>query len=202
MIAEVTDDDWARPTTCEDFTVRQLVDHAMHWQAMGGGVIGAGTEPGAAWDDVRPAVAAALEDPANLEGNAEAFGNMPKQQVLGLLITDLLVHSWDLARSIGADETLPPDAVAAASMGLRRMPEEMLARRHDVRPGSRRARRCERSGQAARVCRPHDPERGYEGVHHLSGRTPTRSTSAPSTTPSSRRSPGASSIPGRPWANR
>lgn len=126
VIAEVTDDDWSKPTTCEDFTVRQLVDHAMHWQAMGGGVIGAGTEPGAAWDDVRPAVAAALQDPTNLEGNAEAFGNMPKQQVLGLLITDLLVHSWDLARSIGADETLPPDAVAAASMGLRRMPEEML----------------------------------------------------------------------------
>jgi uncharacterized protein (TIGR03086 family) len=70
--------------------------------------------------------AAALEDPANLEGTAEAFGGMPKQQILGLLITDLLVHSWDLARSIGADETLPPAAVDAAMMGLTRMPEEML----------------------------------------------------------------------------
>ena len=126
VLSQVTDDDWAKPTTCDDFTVRQLVDHAMHWQATGGGVLGAGTQPGASWDDVRPAVAAALEDPSNLEGTAEAFGNMPKQQVLGLLVTDLLLHSWDLARSIGADETLPPDAVSAASMGLRRMPEEML----------------------------------------------------------------------------
>ena len=48
------------------------------------------------------------------------------QQVLGLLVTDLLVHSWDLARSIGADETLPPEAVEAALMGLQRMPEQML----------------------------------------------------------------------------
>jgi len=126
VVAQVGDDDWSKPTTCEEFTVRQLVDHVMHWQAMGGGILGAGTEPGDAWDDVRPALAAALEDPANLEGTAEAFGGMPKQQILGLLITDLLVHSWDLARSIGADETLPPAAVDAAMMGLTRMPEEML----------------------------------------------------------------------------
>ena len=126
VVAQVGDDDWAKPTTCEEFNVRQLVDHVMHWQAMGGGILGAGTEPGDPWDEVRPALAAALDDPANLEGTAEAFGGMPKQQILGLLITDLLVHSWDLARSIGADETLPPAAVDAAMMGLTRMPEEML----------------------------------------------------------------------------
>jgi len=123
---QLTDDDWLKPTTCDDFTVRELVDHAMRWQAMGGGLIGAGTSPGEAWDDVRPAVSAALDDPSNLEGDVEAFGGMSKQQILGLLVTDLLVHSWDLARSIGADETLPPEAVEAALMGLQRMPEQML----------------------------------------------------------------------------
>lgn len=122
----ITDDDWAKPTTCDEFTVRQLVDHAMHWQAMGGGILGAGTAPGEPWSDVKPALAAALDDPANLEGTAEGFGGMPKQQILGLLVTDLLLHSWDLARSIGADETLPAAAVDAAMVGLARMPEEML----------------------------------------------------------------------------
>lgn len=122
----IGDDDWSKPTTCDDFTVRELVDHAMHWQAMGGGIVGAGTAPGDAWDDVRPALSAALEDPSNLEGTVEAFGGMPKQQVLGLLITDLLVHSWDLARSLGVDDTLPPAAVEAAFIGLQRMPEEQL----------------------------------------------------------------------------
>ena len=124
----ITDDDWSKPTT-----VRRVhrprarrCDHAMHWQAMGGGIVGAGTAPGDAWDDVRPALSAALEDPSNLDGTVEAFGGMPKQQVLGLLITDLLVHSWDLARSLGVDETLPPAAVEAALIGLQRMPEEQL----------------------------------------------------------------------------
>jgi uncharacterized protein (TIGR03086 family) len=122
----IGDDDWAKSTTCDEFTVRELVDHSMHWQAMGGGIIGAGTTPGDAWTDVRGAISAALEDPSNLEGTVDEFGGMSKQQVLGLLITDLLVHSWDLARSLGVDDTLPPAAVEAALTGLQRMPEEQL----------------------------------------------------------------------------
>lgn len=124
--AQIGDDDWGKPTTCPEWTVRDLVDHAMHWQGMGGGVVGAGTEPGQDWATVRPALGAALQDPANLEGTAEAFGNMPKQAIAGLLIGDLLIHSWDLARSIGVDETLPVEAVESALMGLQRMPEDML----------------------------------------------------------------------------
>lgn len=93
---------------------------------LGGGILGAGTVPGDAWNEVRPALSAALGDPSILEGTADAFGGMAKQQVLGLLITDLLVHSWDLARSLGVDDTLPPAAVEAALFGLQRMPEEQL----------------------------------------------------------------------------
>ena len=36
---------------------------------------------------------------------------MPAEQLLGLRIGDLLIHRWDLARAIGADEQLSPDAV-------------------------------------------------------------------------------------------
>ena len=103
-IAQVGDDDWDKSTTCGEWTVRELVDHAMHWQGMGGSVLGAGTAPGQDWSEVQPAMAAALQDPANFEGNVEEFGNMPRQGVAGLVIADLLLHSWDLARSIGADD--------------------------------------------------------------------------------------------------
>jgi uncharacterized protein (TIGR03086 family) len=126
VIAEVGDDQWDLPTTCDGWTVRELVEHTMHWQAQGGSVLGAGTSPGDDWADVRPALSAALDDPSNLEGNAEAMGGMPKHQVLGFVIGDLLIHSWDLARSIGADETLPADAVEATMLGLSRAPAEML----------------------------------------------------------------------------
>ncbi len=123
---QVAEADLGKPTTCPEWSVQELLDHAMHWQGLGGGVLGAGTKPGDDWATVEPALAAALQDPANLEGTAEALGGMPKQGVAGLIIGDLLVHSWDLARSIGVDDTLPAGAVEATLMGLRRLPEEML----------------------------------------------------------------------------
>ncbi len=126
VAGQVGDADWAKPTTCDDWTVRELVDHAMHWQGRGGDVFGADVGPDADWATLKPAIAAALANPANLEGNAESLGGTPKQAVAGLITADLLVHSWDLARSIGADATLPEAAVESTLMGLQRMPEEML----------------------------------------------------------------------------
>ena len=124
--SQVGDDDWAKSTPCQGWTVRDLVDHAMLWQGRGGGVFGADVGPDADWATLRPALAAALADPANLEGTAEELGGTPKQAVAGLITADLLVHSWDLAQSIGADATLPLAAVESTLMGLQRLPREML----------------------------------------------------------------------------
>jgi len=124
--AQITDDQWDQPTTCPEWNVRELVDHAMHWQAMGGSMVGAGTSEGDDWATIKPKLSEALDDPSNLEGNAEAMGGMPKQQAAGFVIGDLLIHSWDLARSIGADESLPEGAVQATLMGLQRAPDAML----------------------------------------------------------------------------
>lgn len=126
VAAQLGDEDWAKPTPCDGWTVQELVDHAMHWQGRGGAVFGAEVGPDAEWAALKPAIAAALSNPANLEGNAEALGGTPKQAVAGLITADLLVHSWDLARSIGADTTLPEAAVQSTLMGLQRLPEEML----------------------------------------------------------------------------
>lgn len=123
---QIGDDDWAKATPCDGWTVRELVDHAMFWQGRGAGVFGAEVADDADWATVRAALGAALADPANLAGEAEQMGGMPKAAVAGLVTTDLLVHSWDLARAIGADETLPEAAAASTMMGLQRMPEEML----------------------------------------------------------------------------
>lgn len=122
----VGDDDWDSSTPCDEWTVRELVDHALHWQALGGGLLGAGTSPGDDWTTIEPALSAALDDPANLEGVAESFNNMPKHQVLGLLIGDLLIHTWDLAQAVEADDSLPPEAVEATMLGLSRLPAEMM----------------------------------------------------------------------------
>ena len=61
-----------------------------------------------------------------MEGRAEQFGGTPMPAVAGLITTDLLVHSWDLATAIGADATLPEAAAESTLMGLQRLPEQML----------------------------------------------------------------------------
>lgn len=113
-------------STCEGWCVKDIVDHATGWQITGGNVLGAQIPEGADWATIQTAMSAALSDPSNLEGPAEGFGGMPKQGVAGMVIGDLLVHSWDLARTLGVDETLPAEAVTSTLMGLQRMPEEML----------------------------------------------------------------------------
>lgn len=128
VLAEVTDDQWDSATTCDEWTVRDLVDHIVHWQGLGGSILGAGTTPDDNWETIRPALSDALDDPANFEGTAEAMGGMPKHQVAGFVIGDLVIHTWDLARSIGANETLPSEAVDATMVGLSRVPPEMLRR--------------------------------------------------------------------------
>lgn len=128
--AEVNDQmaeaDASKSTPCDGWCVQDIIDHAQGWQITGGNVLGANIEEGADWDTIQSAMMAALADPANLQGEAEGFGGMPKQGVAGMVIGDLLVHSWDLARALGVDETLPGEAVTSTLMGLQRMPEPML----------------------------------------------------------------------------
>jgi uncharacterized protein (TIGR03086 family) len=49
-------------------------------------------------------------------------GKMPAGEIIGGFVTmDLLVHTWDLARTIGADERLDEDSVRRAYEGLKPM---------------------------------------------------------------------------------
>lgn len=123
---QVADDQWDNSTPCAEWTVRDLVDHTLGWQADGGRLMGADIPPDAGWDDIREAYDALLSDPARLDGTVAEFAGAPKQQLAAFLIGDLLIHSWDLARSIGADETLPPDAVQVTTAGLHHAPEALL----------------------------------------------------------------------------
>jgi hypothetical protein len=105
VAAQVDDDQRGDPcATCPGWSIGDLIDHAMHWQAQGAAGL-TDVAPDASWDDVQAALSVALSDPANLEGTVDALGGMSKQQVAGFLIGDLVIHSWDLARSVGADDS-------------------------------------------------------------------------------------------------
>lgn len=127
-LAAVGEDQWDAPTGCDDWTVRQLVDHTLFWQANLASVLGAQVSAEDGWDTIKSAIAGALADPSSLEGTIDGgpMNGMPKHQGMGLGTADALLHSWDLARAIGADDSLPAEAVEAVQMGLERVPEKML----------------------------------------------------------------------------
>lgn len=125
----ITDDQWEAATPCGQWTVKELVDHAVGVQVgYTGGLVGAEIPDGADWPAVRDAIQAKIGNEGVLEGMTEMgpMGTVPKTVPLGVSASDLLIHTWDLARAIGADETLPPEAVAATMAGLQRFPEPMM----------------------------------------------------------------------------
>lgn len=129
-LRDVGPDQWDAPTPCTDFTVRQLVDHAVDVQRTMPKAVGAGDavdtplgdDPASAWTTI----VAAGEEALRAEGVLDMvvpgpMGERPVGQSMGIPTMDLLVHTWDLARAIGADETLPADMVAHAYEQLQPM---------------------------------------------------------------------------------
>jgi uncharacterized protein (TIGR03086 family) len=132
VYGQVGDGDWDAETPCDGWTVRDLVDHNLQWQARGGALLGASTAPGDDWEAIRSAYESHLAEPANLEGTVPEFADWPKPDLAAFLIGDLLIHSWDLARSIGADETLPAIPVEVVMAGLQHAPPEVLRGRNPL----------------------------------------------------------------------
>ena len=132
VYARVGDTDLDTQTPCSEWTVRDLIEHNLQWQATGGAMLGAATASGDDWETIRAAYAARLSDPSNLAGTVDEFAGIPRENLAAFLIGDLLIHSWDLARSIGADESLPPAAVEATMAGLQHVPPELLRGRNPL----------------------------------------------------------------------
>jgi uncharacterized protein (TIGR03086 family) len=120
---------WDAPSPLPGWTVRQLVNHLVNeerWTPplLSGSTIEEvgprfdgdllGVDPVAAFDDAAAAALAAVRADGALEGTVHlSFGDHPAREYAMQLAADHLVHAWDLARAIGADETLDADAVTA-----------------------------------------------------------------------------------------
>ena len=130
VLGGVTDDQWALPTPCSEWTVRDLVVHVVETQrrvhAMSGAVAEGDEAPVgddlvAEWTAASNEVQRAIADPD--VASVMVGGRMGDQRfdslVGGLLSIDTLCHTWDLARATGQNETLDVDAVASAHEKLR-----------------------------------------------------------------------------------
>lgn len=116
VVAKVDGDQWSAATPCPDWTVLALVDHVADFQRATVGQLEApeaiGTplsdDPGAAWSAIRGALESAVRTDGALDQTLESpFITAPFREALMLPTVDLMFHTWDLARAIGADDTLP-----------------------------------------------------------------------------------------------
>lgn len=127
VVDSVTPADWDRPTPCDDWTVRELIGHVVSSSQMTAALADGASrdeaigllatdyvqdDPAGAVDAALTAQTAALtQDGIDTVTISHPAGDMPGSRVVGLRIADLLVHRWDLARAIGADESMPADVV-------------------------------------------------------------------------------------------
>ena len=124
VLAQVTDGQWAAPTGNDGRSVRQLVDHVVDGNRMATVILGGGTrEQGlavfgeaaadsdiaAAFDATNQEMLAAFAEPQALERIvAHPAMDMLGAQLLGFRTGEYGLHGWDLARAIGADDTIDP----------------------------------------------------------------------------------------------
>jgi uncharacterized protein (TIGR03086 family) len=128
-MAGIGDDQWELVSDCDDWTVRELVNHVVtgnYWAAeLGSGLtieqVGdrldgdvLGTDPLRAYDDSSLVAAAVFRAPGAMERPcAVSYGPVPGEVYCGHRFLDVLVHGWDVATSTGQDTTLDPDLVEA-----------------------------------------------------------------------------------------
>ncbi|MDN5750972.1 MAG: TIGR03086 family metal-binding protein [Pseudonocardia sp.] len=120
---------WDAPSPLPGWDVRALVNHLVNeerWTSplLGGATIEEvgsrfdgdllGTEPVAALDEAAACALAAVRTEGAVEGSVHlSFGDHPAREYVLQLSADHLVHTWDLAHALGADERLDADVVDA-----------------------------------------------------------------------------------------
>lgn len=133
--------DWDAPTPVAAWRARDVVDHLTTW--LPGFLHGAGVEwgpavsvaddPVGAWDRHCRRVQALLDDPGAAQQTVRnpAFGEVPLPQAVDrFYVTDVFLHSWDLARSSGQAPRLDPDFCEQLLEGLSSMGEALVASGH------------------------------------------------------------------------
>ncbi|MEU8134082.1 TIGR03086 family metal-binding protein [Streptodolium elevatio] len=117
---------WDNPAPCEGWVARDVVRHLVEWfpafLKSGAGVDlpagpSADDDPVAAWTVHSDAVQALLDDPETATRTLANphIGEVPLDQAVDRFYTaDVFLHTWDLARATGQDETL--DAAKCAEL--------------------------------------------------------------------------------------
>ncbi len=125
--------DWEAPTPCSEWNTRDLVNHLTNevlWvpPLMAGETVAQvgdrfdgdllGDDASAAYESAREQAMAVLNEPDALDRVVHlSYGDESAANYVDQLTVDALVHSWDLATAVGADNRLPDKLVRWALAG-------------------------------------------------------------------------------------
>lgn len=133
----VSSERWEAPSPCAGWSARDVVCHVVELAAtaaeQAGGpsrtsVPSVDDDPVEAWRVASANLVAVLEDPDKAAQVVEApMGPRPVEMLAAGLCNDLLVHTRDLRRAAGLDETLDPEEVRVSFEQLRPMEGAMRA---------------------------------------------------------------------------
>jgi uncharacterized protein (TIGR03086 family) len=120
---------WAAPTPCSEWNVRQIANHIIGenlWAAelfqgrtidqVGSRLDGdlTGNDPAAAYGASARAASAAVSAPGAMQVTCHlSFGDYSGADYAGQLLLDTVVHGWDIATATGQDARLDPELVQA-----------------------------------------------------------------------------------------
>lgn len=126
---------WAHQSPVAEWTARDVVRHLVEWfpgfLADGAGITlpkgpDVDDDPVAAWRTMSDGVQALLDDPSSQEKVLvnRHIGEVPVPQAISTFFTgDVFMHTWDLARATGQDETLDPQRCALMLDGMQPLDE-------------------------------------------------------------------------------
>ena len=138
---EVAPDAWDNPAPCDGWVARDIVRHMVEW--MPGILSNAGVElapipsvdddPVVAWTALADQLQGLLDDPiaAATEIDLGPAGHHTIESGIGMIMLgDVVVHTWDLARATGLDETLDPGIAREMLLGMEPMDEMLRSSGH------------------------------------------------------------------------
>lgn len=141
VIVSASPESWNNQSPCEEWTARDVAGHAMavvsnvasrlgHGEAMdpftNPGQI-AGDDVGATWRKVRTRLLEALDAPGALATPVDhpLFGPTV-DHLVGAMVGDALIHTWDIARATGGNDRLDPELIGVVRANLESRGEAAL----------------------------------------------------------------------------
>ena len=136
---EVPEAAWEDPAPCDGWVARDVVRHLVEWipaflVAAGGPPLPVGPsvddDPAGAWAALDAGIQSLLDDPvasATEISHPRAGTHRLDDAIAAFFLGDVVVHTWDLARAAGLDETLDADVVHDMLVGMEPLDEMLRA---------------------------------------------------------------------------